>query len=82
MGDELGGVLLVAALRHLHLVPLPLTAAHDAPPELRSWCAWPGCSCEPFQPSREMFNTITVKGLSEIESERHGPATIRRPQLS
>ena len=27
MGDELGGVLLVAGLRHLHLVPLPLVAA-------------------------------------------------------
>ena len=27
VGDELGGVLLVAGLRHLHLVPLPLVAA-------------------------------------------------------
>ena len=27
VGDELGGVLLVAGLRHLHLVPLPIVAA-------------------------------------------------------
>ena len=33
-------------------------------------------------PRWEMFNTITVIGFSETESERHGPATIRRLQLS